>query len=59
MKRRNLLARAAALSAAPLAAPAIVQAQATKISFYYPIAVGGPIPAIVDGYCKQFQQETS
>ncbi len=54
MRRRQFLAA----TAATLAAPAVLRAQAMTLSFYYPIAVGGPIPAIVDGYCKQFQQET-
>ncbi len=54
IRRRTLLAS----TAATLAAPAIARAQGTKISFYYPIAVGGPIPAIVDGYCKEFQAKT-
>ena len=54
IRRRTLLAA----SAATLAAPAIVRAQAVKLSFYYPIAVGGPIPAIFDGYCKEFQAKT-
>ena len=49
IKRRSLLA-------AGLALPAIARAQTVqKLSFYYPIAVGGPIPAIIDGYCKEFQ----
>lgn len=55
MHRRTLLTAAAAT----LAAPAILRAQTVKtLSFYYPIAVGGPIPAVIDGYCKQFQAET-
>ena len=29
-----------------------------KLTFYYPIAVGGPLQAIMDGYCKDFQKET-
>jgi sn-glycerol 3-phosphate transport system substrate-binding protein len=31
--------------------------QATEITFYYPIAVGGPITKIVDGYAEQFTKE--
>lgn len=54
IRRRTLLAA----SAATLAAPAIARAQAVKLSFYYPIAVGGPIPTIFDGYCKAFQEKT-
>ncbi len=42
-----------------LAAPAILRAQTVqKLSFYYPIAVGGPIPAMIDGYCRDFQKES-
>ncbi|MBC7637044.1 MAG: ABC transporter substrate-binding protein [Acetobacteraceae bacterium] len=52
IKRRSLLA-------AGLALPAVARAQTVqKLSFYYPIAVGGPIPAIIDGYCKEFQAAT-
>ena len=29
----------------------------TEITFYYPIAVGGPITKIVDGYAEQFSKE--
>ena len=55
MHRRTLLATAAA----SLAMPAVSRAQTVRtLSFYYPIAVGGPIPAILDGYCAQFQKET-
>ena len=55
MKRRTLLTAVAAT----LAAPAVLRAQTVKtLSFYYPIAVGGPIPAVIDGYCKQFLAET-
>src|ERR1700761_3253737 len=32
-------------------------AQATEITFYYPIAVGGPITKIVDGYVDAFQKK--
>ncbi len=39
--------------------PAIARAQSgVKLSFYYPIAVGGPIPAVIDGYCAGFKAET-
>jgi sn-glycerol 3-phosphate transport system substrate-binding protein len=56
MKRRTLLA---ATLAAPLAAPAVVRAQATtEISFLFPVAVGGPITKIIDGYARDFEAET-
>src|SRR5271169_1269394 len=51
--------RGAILSgAAMLALPAIVRAQPnTEISFYFPVAVGGPITKIIDGYAADFQRE--
>ena len=53
-RRRFLVAGAGAL-----AAPAVLRAQnVQKLTFYYPIAVGGPLQAIMDGYCNTFQQET-
>jgi sn-glycerol 3-phosphate transport system substrate-binding protein len=55
ISRRILLGATAGV----LAAPAILRAQgAEKLTFYYPVAVGGPIAAIIDGYCKEFQLET-
>ena len=44
----------AALAATALAGPA---AAATEISFYYPVAVGGPITKIIDGYAADFEKE--
>ena len=32
-------------------------AETTEITFYYPIAVGGPITKIIDGYAEQFMKE--
>lgn len=47
-----------ALAAAPFLAAPPVQAQApVEIVFNYPIAVGGPIPRIIDGYCEDFARE--
>jgi sn-glycerol 3-phosphate transport system substrate-binding protein len=56
--RRTLLGTlAVAPLATGLAAPAL-QAQApTEIVFNFPIAVGGPIPRIIDGYCEDFARE--
>jgi sn-glycerol 3-phosphate transport system substrate-binding protein len=53
----NLTRRTAvgALAAAPLLAAPAVRAQApVTIRFNYPIAVGGPITKIIDGYCEDF-----
>ena len=55
MHRRTLLAT----GAAALAAPALVRAQtAPSLTFYYPIAVGGPLQAVIDGYCADYRRET-
>src|ERR1700748_2431956 len=55
IRRRALLSASAGL----LAAPALLRAQTVqKLTFYYTIADGGPLQAIMDGYCKAFQQDT-
>lgn len=47
-----------AMAATPLLAAPAVHAQApTEIVFNYPIAVGGPIPRLIDGYCEEFARE--
>src|SRR5262245_66203226 len=47
---------AAALAAAALSAVALAQTP-LEISFYYPVAVGGPITKIVDSLAADFQKE--
>ena len=57
MKRREFLKGTAAVaSAAALGKPAIAQG-ATEISFYYPVAVGGPITKLIDKMGTDFQKE--
>ncbi len=51
---RNTVAMAATLLA--LALPALAQAQ-TEVSFFYPVAVGGPITKIIDGFAADFEKE--
>jgi sn-glycerol 3-phosphate transport system substrate-binding protein len=47
-----------ALAAGPMLGLPAVHAQApTEITFNYPIAVGGPIPRLIDGYCEEFARE--
>ncbi|HEY3100310.1 MAG TPA: ABC transporter substrate-binding protein [Methylomirabilota bacterium] len=58
MTSARAVAMALALGLAVLAGAAGAQ-QATEITFYYPIAVGGPITKIVDGYAEQFSKEHS
>jgi sn-glycerol 3-phosphate transport system substrate-binding protein len=53
-----LMKRIAGGLAALAAAGTIAQAQAqTEISFYYPVAVGGPITKIIDGLAADFEKE--
>ncbi len=40
---------------ATLAMPAITRAQTAKISFYYPIQVGGALTKVIDGYVANFK----
>lgn len=55
LTRRTALAAAAAT----LAAPAVLRAQQVReLTFYYPIAIGGPVPRIIDGYCEAFQRQS-
>src|SRR5688572_27173957 len=56
MDRRQFLAGTAALAGGAVSKPAIAQAT-TEISFFYPIAVGGPITKIIDGYAADFEKE--
>jgi sn-glycerol 3-phosphate transport system substrate-binding protein len=56
MDRRQFVIGSTALAAGTLAKPAIVRA-ATEVSFYYPVAVGGPITKIIDGYAAAFEKE--
>jgi sn-glycerol 3-phosphate transport system substrate-binding protein len=55
------MTRRAALiaGAGTLATPMLGRAQSVReLTFYYPIAIGGPIPRIIDGYCEAFAQQT-
>jgi sn-glycerol 3-phosphate transport system substrate-binding protein len=51
----NVLARIATTTAVAVAL-GVSAASATDITFYYPIAVGGPITKIVDGYAEAFHK---
>ncbi len=53
-----LMKRIASGLAAVAAAGLVTAAQAqTEISFYYPVAVGGPITKIIDGLAADFEKE--
>jgi sn-glycerol 3-phosphate transport system substrate-binding protein len=56
MKRKTFLqslAAGAALAGLSMAA----HAQTTEISFFYPVAVGGPITKLIDEYAADFAKE--
>jgi sn-glycerol 3-phosphate transport system substrate-binding protein len=46
-----------AIAAVMLALPSVAMAADVQLSFYYPVAVGGPIPKIIDGYVADFEKE--
>ena len=52
----NIFARTAVAAAFAATALAVSAASATDITFYYPIAVGGPITKIIDGYAAEFSK---
>src|ERR1700675_4251731 len=56
MRRREFLKGTAAAAGALIAKPAIAQGS-TEISFYYPVAVGGPITKLIDAYAADFEKK--
>jgi sn-glycerol 3-phosphate transport system substrate-binding protein len=46
-----------AVTAAAALVPMFAAAQTTEVSFYYPVAVGGPITKLVDGMTADFEKE--
>jgi sn-glycerol 3-phosphate transport system substrate-binding protein len=56
MSYRKFLRHAAALLAACFTSLALAQAP-VEVPFFYPVAVGGPITKIVDGYAADFEKE--
>ena len=57
MKRRTFLKGvAAAAGTASVSMPALAQG-ATEISFYFPVAVGGPITKLIDQMAADFEKD--
>lgn len=60
-RSRFLKAGASALAVCALFAGLLggrlAKAETVELEFYYPIAVGGPIPAIIDDYVARFHEE--
>jgi sn-glycerol 3-phosphate transport system substrate-binding protein len=60
MKRRQFIQGSAAVAGAAIAMPAVLRAQgATEISFFYPVAVGGPITKLIDALAADFEKENA
>ncbi len=59
MKLVRIIRRAAAFAVAALvlAAPGVRAQAPVEVSFYYPVAVGGPITKLIDGYAAEFEKE--
>ncbi len=55
MDRRELLGGAAA-ALASASFPGVARAQASELSFFYPIAVGGPITKLIDAASTDFEK---
>ena len=53
----NRFSRTAAAAALAVTLASGTAASATEITFYYPIAVGGPITKVIDGYAAEFQKK--
>jgi sn-glycerol 3-phosphate transport system substrate-binding protein len=55
----RIIRRAAAFAVAALvlAAPGVRAQAPVEVSFYYPVAVGGPITKLIDGYAAEFEKE--
>ena len=56
MRRRSFIGGSAAVAGGLVAAPAIAQGT-VEVSFFYPVAVGGPITKIIDGLAADFEKE--
>jgi sn-glycerol 3-phosphate transport system substrate-binding protein len=56
MHRRQFLMAAGAAAGTVIARPAVLRA-ATEISFFYPVAVGGPITKLIDAFAAGFEKE--
>ena len=56
MKRKTFHRLMLALGASALMTTAPAQAQTTEISFFYPVAVGGPIAKYIDGFAADFMK---
>ncbi len=52
---RRTFGKGALAALSTLAMPAVARAADTKITFYYPVQVGGPLTKTIDGYVAKFK----
>jgi sn-glycerol 3-phosphate transport system substrate-binding protein len=57
MRRSSFLKHLAAAASLAALAPAALAQAPTEISFYYPVAVGGPITKLIDEYATEFTKD--
>ncbi|MBL8589572.1 MAG: ABC transporter substrate-binding protein [Methylobacteriaceae bacterium] len=57
MDRRQFIGGASALAVGAMAPGAVSAQAAQEISFFYPVAVGGPITKLIDAYAADFQKD--
>jgi sn-glycerol 3-phosphate transport system substrate-binding protein len=57
MRRSSFLKHLAAAASLAVLAPAALAQAPTEISFYYPVAVGGPITKLIDEYAADFTKD--
>jgi sn-glycerol 3-phosphate transport system substrate-binding protein len=58
MKRRQFIKGSALAASGLLAMPSILRAQtASEFSFFFPVAVGGPITKLIDKFAQDFQAD--
>jgi len=56
MDRREFLGGTAAVAGA-VTLPGVARAQSAELSFFYPVAVGGPITKLIDAFAAGFEKE--
>ncbi len=60
MRRRQFIKGSALAAGSFLAMPAILRAQtAVEFSFFFPVAVGGPITKLIDKFAQDFEAENA
>jgi sn-glycerol 3-phosphate transport system substrate-binding protein len=57
MRRTVLKSLAAIIAGGLLSLPAYAQSKPVEVEFYYPVAVGGPIPKIIDSMVADFEKQ--